>query len=275
MTSFDMVSPQFTMDPIRAIAKASGGCPVARVGARRSDAWLVARYADVRALLRDRRVVMHVETPGSTGRAIDRSILDCELLSIDRSDLPRLGSDEALCSLCSIFFVAGYENVVQAIAFAVANRMRVDGGLAGFEEMGPTDAQRAVDELLRIDTPEPFAARRDASVPISVAGIRIEAGEELLFGLSAANIDGARWPSASEIQLFRDDSRQHLTFGYGPHRCPGEALARLELEEALRALAVRFSRLVIDLPPHEQMEQLWAGGWRHRSLRRLPVRSLR
>jgi cytochrome P450 len=60
---------------------------------------------------------------------------------------------------------------------------------------------------------------------------------------SAANRDPAKYEDPDEIVLDRFAGRAapHLSFGAGPHRCPGAHLARLEvavtIEEVLDRLA--------------------------------------
>jgi cytochrome P450 len=46
-----------------------------------------------------------------------------------------------------------------------------------------------------------------------------------------------------------DQMRMHAVFGYGVHRCIGEALARTELEEGLAALAARIPHMQLDAAP--------------------------
>ena len=51
------------------------------------------------------------------------------------------------------------------------------------------------------------------------------------------------------FDVFRSDHpRLHPVFGSGPHRCLGEILARIELEEALKALARHLPHLAMDGP---------------------------
>lgn len=42
-----------------------------------------------------------------------------------------------------------------------------------------------------------------------------------------------------------------LSFGHGPHVCPGAALSRLEAGVALPALFARFPELALAVPPSE------------------------
>lgn len=48
------------------------------------------------------------------------------------------------------------------------------------------------------------------------------------------------------FDIRRPPAKWHPIFGGGPHRCLGEALAKIELEEALRGLLDRFPSLAID-----------------------------
>jgi hypothetical protein len=46
-----------------------------------------------------------------------------------------------------------------------------------------------------------------------------------------------------------DQPRLHPIFGSGQHRCIGEALARVELEEGLSVLTQRLPKLRLEMPP--------------------------
>jgi cytochrome P450 len=105
---------------------------------------------------------------------------------------------------------------------------------------------RAVDELLRFETPALTTSRR-ALAPLEVAGVRIPAGAPLLLCLASANRDPARHADPNRLELTRPDP-QPLAFGGGAHLCLGAALARVELEEALSALLGRFAQLELAAP---------------------------
>lgn len=80
---------------------------------------------------------------------------------------------------------------------------------------------------LRSDPPQPVAYRRFATVDLPLdGGTGIGAGQTVLMSLAAANADPA------------GAGRPHLSFGHGPNRCAGKALAYALIGEARRA-AVR------------------------------------
>jgi cytochrome P450 len=99
-----------------------------------------------------------------------------------------------------------------------------------------------IEESLRLDAPVQLLART-CTRPIELDGVRIEAGERVLFSLAAANRDPLRWQAPVEFRLDRADPRDHLGFGAGPHICPGAYLARLETRVALETCLARVAQL--------------------------------
>jgi cytochrome P450 len=51
------------------------------------------------------------------------------------------------------------------------------------------------------------------------------------------------------FRVDRDNSEQHLTFGYGPHVCPGATLARIEARQGVRAFLDHFPPGSVRLAP--------------------------
>ncbi|GAA0934388.1 hypothetical protein GCM10009557_95280 [Virgisporangium ochraceum] len=101
---------------------------------------------------------------------------------------------------------------------------------------------------------------------MTLAGVPVPAGAELVVMVAAANRDPARFPDPGRLDVRRSPN-PHLSFGLGPHYCPGAALTRVTARTALDALLDACPRLRIaepDLP------------WRDhdpivRGLTRLPV----
>ncbi|MFS0694425.1 cytochrome P450 [Streptomyces nitrosporeus] len=99
----------------------------------------------------------------------------------------------------------------------------------------PASVPALVDELLRHLTVVHFGLRRVAVEDIAVGATVIRAGEGVVLALQSANRDPAVFPDPERLDPTRG-SRGHVAFGYGAHRCPGQGLARAELEIALPAL---------------------------------------
>lgn len=92
---------------------------------------------------------------------------------------------------------------------------------------------------------------RYAVEDIPVGDTVIPRGDAFLASYAAAGRDPERHgPDADRFDVTRPAGR-HLTYGYGPHFCPGAALARLEAEIALPARFARFPGLRAAVAPGE------------------------
>ncbi|MFE7573352.1 cytochrome P450 [Streptomyces sp. NPDC057521] len=104
-----------------------------------------------------------------------------------------------------------------------------------------TGASRLIEELLRITSPFPVSVWRFALADVPLGGTVIPQGSVVLIALAAANRDPALFPEPNTARLNRRSG--HLSFGLGPHYCPGAPLARLQATTALGALFHRFPGL--------------------------------
>jgi cytochrome P450 len=105
----------------------------------------------------------------------------------------------------------------------------------------------AVNELIRHQTVVHFGIRRVATEDIPIGGMVIRAGEGVVLALHSANRDPDEYPDPDRLDITRS-MRRHMGFGHGPHRCPGQALGRIELEIALPALFRRLPGLRLAEP---------------------------
>jgi len=99
-----------------------------------------------------------------------------------------------------------------------------------------------IEETLRMDSPVQLLART-CTEPIALDGVRIAAGERVLFHLASANRDEACFEAPDEFRLDRENARDHVGFGGGPHVCPGAYLARMETRVVLETLLARAPKL--------------------------------
>jgi len=153
-------------------------------------------------------------------------------------------SEEELVAQVVLLYIAGHETTVNLIGNGVFALLHHDDQLARLRRE-PVLAQNAVEELLRFDSPVQFS-RRITLADFDVAGTTIPARTMVLTCLGAANRDPAKWgPTAESLDLGREGAAQHVSFGSGVHHCLGAALARLEGQEAIPALARRFPRLAL------------------------------
>ncbi|MFF3890059.1 cytochrome P450 [Streptomyces sp. NPDC001914] len=176
-------------------------------------------------------------------------------------------TEDEVASLLAMLFLAGFDSTVQAIGMGVVALLGHRDVQDSLREE-PSRIPRAVDELLRWDTPGPFSTKRVALEDVRFGDTVIPAGSGVLLSVAAANHDPRCHADPGTLDPDRDTATRHLSFGLGPHYCPGSALARLELTVALTAILGRWHRLEPAVPLDELS---WGGGYLHRRLAALPV----
>ncbi|MEV7319677.1 cytochrome P450 [Streptomyces sp. NPDC093970] len=113
----------------------------------------------------------------------------------------------------------------------------------------PEIRPRALDELLRwIPHRSAVGLSRIALEDVEIKGVRIRAGDAVYVSYLAANRDPDVFPDPGTIDLGRSPN-PHVSFGFGPHYCPGGQLGRLEEELLLDALLDRLPGLRLAVPP--------------------------
>lgn len=93
---------------------------------------------------------------------------------------------------------------------------------------------------------------RFATEDITVGDTVIERGEGVVMSYRAIGRDTTvHGADADAFDITRPTAKRHISFGHGPHICPGAALARLEASIALPALFERFPQLSLAVPVEE------------------------
>jgi len=112
----------------------------------------------------------------------------------------------------------------------------------------PSIRPRAIDELLRyIPHRNAVGLSRIALEDVGIRGVRIRAGDPVYVSYLAANRDPDVFPFPETIDVTRSPN-PHVSFGFGPHYCPGGMLARLESELLVDALLDRLPDLKLAVP---------------------------
>jgi cytochrome P450 len=174
-----------------------------------------------------------------------------------------LGDDE-LISQTLLLYIAGHETTVNLIAGGTLALLRHPDQLVRLRAE-PALTGNAVEEMLRYDSPVQ-ATRRITLEPASFTGVTIPPGSFVLALLGSANRDESYFgPDAGEFRLDRENARQHVSFGAGPHHCLGASLARMEAAIAVGQLTSRFPGLALDGEP------TWNGRINLRGPARQPV----
>ncbi len=215
------------------------------------------------ALLASDEIFTYLEEVIATKRNAPGDDLTSALIAAE-GDGDRLSTEE-LISQIALLFIAGHETTVNLIGNGVLALLRHPDQLALLRD-DPTLDANAIDELLRYDGPVQFS-RRIAIDELNLDGHVVEPGSILMVCLGAGNHDPEMFgANADELDLRRANANQHLTFGGGFHHCLGNALARVETQEAIGGLVRRFPNLALAAG-----EPQWNGRIVIRGLHSLPV----
>lgn len=145
-------------------------------------------------------------------------------------------------------FAAGQETTVRLLSTAVmwiAEDPELQATLRADRDRIPG----FVEETLRMESPIKGDFRM-AKVPVTIGGVDIAAGTTVMLVNGAANRDPRQFPDPNRFDPVRDNARQHVSFGRGPHTCPGAPLARAEARITLERLLDRTSDIRISTEHH-------------------------
>jgi cytochrome P450 len=208
-------------------------------GAREATPWVVAQ---------SRRENL---SPGGFGAGIHEAA--------DRGELTAEETPQVVRSVLT----AGVDTTVSGIGAAVYCLARYP---EQFERLRaePKLARNAFEEAVRHESPvQTFF--RTTTREVELGGETIPEGSKVLMFLGAANRDPRKWERPDEYDIGRR-TVGHVGFGSGIHACVGMALARLEGECVLAALAQRVARIEITGAPRRRYNNTLRG------LASLPVR---
>ncbi|MCA9841634.1 MAG: cytochrome P450 [Cyanobacteria bacterium HKST-UBA03] len=147
-----------------------------------------------------------------------------------------LSTDEVVATAMLMVF-GGHETTMNLIANGTLALIEHPAEWMRLKEQ-PELMETAVEEFLRYDGSVKTTVRW-AKQDVVLGDKTIKAGDRLLLGLSAANRDPAQFENPDTLDLARDPN-PHLAFGYGIHICLGAPLARLEAQEAFKALTQNY-----------------------------------
>ena len=85
-----------------------------------------------------------------------------------------------------------------------------------------------VSEIIRYQTPLAHM-RRTASVDTEIGGKTIRKGDKVIMWYASGNRDEEAIETPDRFIIDRARSRQHISFGFGVHRCVGNRLAEMQL----------------------------------------------
>ncbi|WAJ45686.1 cytochrome P450 [Mycobacterium sp. Aquia_216] len=191
------------------------------------------------------------------------SDLITDLLAAE-ADGDRLSHQETVVMIANLL-VAGHDTTGSQIPCSILV------ALAHREELGevdrdPASLARMAAETMRLEPSIPIIPRT-ANVSIELHDTTIPAGSMVLLCIAAACRDESAWADPDRFdpdRFIRQETPRLLNFGAGTHYCVGTPLAKLAVEECLRAVLAR-------VPPFRLAEDPRDIPWR-RVLGRSPTR---
>ncbi|MEU3898945.1 cytochrome P450 [Streptomyces sp. NPDC045251] len=160
-------------------------------------------------------------------------------------------TDAEIVSTLQLMVAAGHETAISLIVNSVVN-LSTHPEQRALVLSGEADWSAVVEETLRYSAPTSHVLIRFATEDVPVGDGVIPAGDALIVSYGALGRDErAHGPAAGEFDITRSSTSRHISFGHGPHVCPGAALSRLEAGVALPALYARFPRLDLAVPASE------------------------
>ncbi len=101
-----------------------------------------------------------------------------------------------------------------------------------------------VSEVIRWQTPLAYM-RRTANRDIEIGGKQIRKNDQVLMWYVSGNRDPEVFENPDVLDIERPNARQHLSFGFGIHRCMGNRLAELQLRVLWEEILKRFERIEV------------------------------
>jgi cytochrome P450 len=182
-----------------------------------------------------------------------------------RDNQDRLTETELLFFSVSLL-VGGRETTAHQITnmvYTLLTHPRQLGLLRASPELIPD----AVEEMLRYIVLGSAINPRNATADVELGDVLVRAGEPVLAAITAANRDERVFDRPEEFDITRQPN-PHLSFGYGPHFCPGAHLARMELQVSLETILSGLPGLRIAVP---EGDLSWQEGTIMRGLTALPL----
>src|SRR6266446_6717295 len=164
----------------------------------------------------------------------------------------------------SLLLRVGHETTINLLCNGTLAFMRHPAQWALLKQDPAGWAKRATEECLRYDAPVK-SIQRIAAQDVEMRGKVLRKDDRIRWCISSANRDPEVFANPETFDITRDPN-PHVAFGSGVHHCLGATLARLEGQEAFKALAQRFPSLHLETEELEYQPSI-----NFRSLTSLPV----
>lgn len=117
---------------------------------------------------------------------------------------------------------------------------------------------KMIPEIIRWQTPLTHM-RRTALMDAEIGGKKIKKGDKVVMWYMSGNRDEEVIDSPNEFIIDRPNSRHHLSFGFGVHRCMGNRMAELQLRIIWEEILKRFSKVEVVGAPERTLSNFIRG----------------
>jgi cytochrome P450 len=158
-------------------------------------------------------------------------------------------------------------------------RNSITGGLVAFTQnpdqlaklrASPALLDSTVSEIIRWQTPVAHM-RRTARADFQLGGKTIKAGDKVVMWYVSGNRDDTVIENPEAFIIDRPRPRQHVSFGFGIHRCVGMRLAEMQLKIVWEEILMRFPTIEIVEEP-ERLKSCFLRAYR-KMMVRIPARA--
>lgn len=115
-----------------------------------------------------------------------------------------------------------------------------------------------VPEIIRWQTPVSYM-RRTALRDVELGGKQIRKGDKVLMWYTSGNRDEEVFERPDDFIVERSNARNHLSFGFGIHRCLGLRLAEMQLRVLWQEIMKRFPTIDVVGEPKRILSSLLRG----------------
>ena len=120
---------------------------------------------------------------------------------------------------------------------------------------------KMVPEIIRWQSPVAHMART-ALEDVELGGKQIKEGDRVVMWYISGNRDEDAIENADQFIIDRAKPRQHLSFGFGIHRCMGNRLAEMQLRIVWEEILKRFDNIEVVGEP-TRIKSCFVKGYSH------------
>ncbi len=108
----------------------------------------------------------------------------------------------------------------------------------------PSIIPTMVSEIIRWQTPLAHM-RRTCTTDFELGGKTIRAGDKVVMWYISANRDSDKFDAPYAFNITRDNARNHISFGFGIHRCMGNRVGEMQLRILWEEILKRSDRIEV------------------------------